>query len=393
MSIAPLKIAVVAGESSGDLLGADLIAALNEKRGGDVALVGVGGPALTAQGLTSRFDFSEIAIMGVVAVVKKLPRLLSLIRQTADAIIAAKPDVLIIIDSPDFTHRVAKRVRQALPDLPVVNYVCPSVWAWKEYRAPAMCAYVDHVLAVLPFEPEAMARLGGPPTSYIGHRLRHLPQLLDARSALQERWRNGAPERRNVLLLPGSRNHEVRRLLPIFGETAKLLASRGGSHRFLLATVPHQEKSVRDLTRDWPQPPEIFVGEAEKWQAFGQADIALAASGTVLLELALTGIPSISTYKTDVMIRFVLNRIKVWSAALPNLIADYPVMPEYFDEFIRPAMLARWLERLGGDTPDRTAMLAGFQSVFDRMETEEPSGALGASIVLNLIGNKKPGHS
>jgi lipid-A-disaccharide synthase len=393
MNDAALKIAVVAGESSGDLLGADLVAALRLAGGGrPLSLVGVGGPALAQQGLVSLFDFTEINIMGFVAVVQKLPRLLSLIRRTAEAIIAARPDVLVIIDSPDFTHRVAKRVRKALPDLPVINYVCPSVWAWKEYRAPAMRAYVDHVLAVLPFEPEAMARLGGPPTTYIGHRLRTLPQLLAARENLAMRRKAPDDGPRNILLLPGSRNHEVRRLLPQFGETAEILQARGNAFRLLLATVPHQEGNVRGIVADWPVKPEIFVGEAAKWQAFSQADAALAASGTVLLETALTGIPTVSTYKTDVLIRMVLSRIKVWSGALPNLIADYPVVPEYFDEFVRPTALARWMERLSADTPDRSAMLAGFDEIFARMTTPVPAGEQGAAIVLDLIGMKKPGH-
>lgn len=181
MSSAPLKLAVVAGEVSGDLLGGDLVAALKRRYGGPVELIGVGGEALEAQGLRSLFDYSELSIMGFIQVIKRLPKLLARIRQTAEAIIAAKPDVLLIIDSPDFTHRVARRVRKALPGLPVVNYVCPSVWAWKEYRAREMLAYVDHVLAVLPFEPEAMQRLGGPATTYVGHRLTVDVDLLKTR--------------------------------------------------------------------------------------------------------------------------------------------------------------------------------------------------------------------
>jgi lipid-A-disaccharide synthase len=389
MTVPALKVAVVAGESSGDLLGADLIAALSARTGQDVSLVGVGGPALAEQGLVSLFDFAEINIMGFVAVVGNLPRLLSLIRRTADAIVAARPDVLLIIDSPDFTHRVAKKVREKLPGLPVVDYVCPSVWAWKEYRAPRMRAYVDHVLAVLPFEPEAMARLGGPPTTYIGHRLRALPSLLSARATLITR-RKVAPAEKTILLLPGSRNHEVKRLLPLFGETVRIMRQRGNRLRPLLATVPHQERNVREITADWPDKPEIFVGEAAKWRAFEQADAALAASGTVLLELALTGIPTISTYKTDVLIRMVLSRIKAWSGALPNLIADYPVVPEYFDEFIRPTALARWMERLSTDTPERSAMLSGFDTIFERMSTTEPPGMHGAGIVLDLVAGGKP---
>ncbi|MBU4087327.1 MAG: lipid-A-disaccharide synthase, partial [Alphaproteobacteria bacterium] len=162
MSTRPLKIAVIAGEVSGDLLGADLIAALKDRHGGPIELIGVGGDALERQGLQPLFDFSELSVMGLTQVLARLPRFIRLIGLTAKAIIAARPDLLLIVDSPDFTHRVAKKVRQALPDLPVVDYVCPSVWAWKEYRAKAMLAYVDEVLAVLPFEPQVMRDLGGP---------------------------------------------------------------------------------------------------------------------------------------------------------------------------------------------------------------------------------------
>jgi len=392
MNKRPLKIAVIAGESSGDLLGADLITAIRAKTARHVELFGVGGPALTAVGLTSLFDFSELSIMGVTAVLKKLPRLVALISRTAAAVIAAEPDVLVIIDNPDFTHRVAKKVRKARPDLPIVDYICPSVWAWKEYRARDMLGYVDHVLAVLPFEPEVMQRLGGPETTYVGHRLRTLPTLLDARMSIESRRQHPGDMPRSLLLLPGSRGVEIRRLLPLFGDTVQHLAARGNAFRLLLPTVPHQEALVRGIVRDWPCQPEIFVGEAEKWRAFAQADVALAASGTVLLELALAGIPSVSTYKTDFWIRLALSRIKTWSGALPNLIADYPVVPEFFDEFIRPAMLARLIERLAADTPERIAMLAGFRAVFDLMTTEHPAGEHGAGIILNLIDNKKTGH-
>ncbi len=198
-----LKIGIVAGEVSGDLLGGDLIAALRKAHAGQIELIGVGGEALERQGLTSLFDFSELSIMGISQVLKRLPSLLRRIRQTAEAIVAARPDLLIIIDSPDFTHRVARRVRKALPDLPVVNYVCPSVWAWKEERAPRMRAYVDHVLALLPFEPAVMARLGGPATTYVGHRLIGDPDIQRVRAARLARPEQSEPV---CLLLPGSRS-------------------------------------------------------------------------------------------------------------------------------------------------------------------------------------------
>lgn len=383
-----LKIAVIAGESSGDLLGAGMVTEIKRLTGGDVEFMGVGGPALAAEGLVSFFDFSDTAIMGISAVLTRLPTLIQRINQTVSAVVAARPDALVIIDSPGFTHRVAKKVRRELPGVPVIQYVCPTVWAWKPYRAKRMVAYVDHVLAILPFEPEAMQRLGGPPTTYVGHRLRTLPDVLDARAHNAPRVLSTGSAR-TILLLPGSRVTEISRLLPIFKETAEFLSSRG-AYRFIMPAVPHQETRVRAMTADWPVRPEIVVGETGKWEAFRQADAALAAAGTVLFELALTGIPTVATYRTDIFIRMIMSRIKTWSGALPNLIADYPVFPEFYDEFLRPQMLGRWLERLSTDTPQRTSVLAGCQTVFEKLTTEKPASEYAAEIVLELAQRKSP---
>lgn len=393
MSTAGLKLAVIAGEVSGDLLGADLIKALRPLVGGDLSVIGVGGEGLEAEGLTSLFDYSELSIMGISQVLAKLPKLILRIRQTARAIIAARPDILVIIDSPDFTHRVAQIVRKSLPDLPIVNYVCPSVWAWKPERAVKMRPYVDHVLAVLPFEPEVMRRLGGPPTTYVGHRLAGDANVLSVRARQVEKHQgNGEIAAATCLLLPGSRASEINRLLSDFGETAAELRSRHPHMRFLLPTVPRQEALVRQITASWTIKPEISVGPAAKWQAFAAADAAIAASGTVILELALAGIPVISAYKADWIIRLMHKRIKIWTAAIPNLVADYPVVPEYLNEAIRPGALARWMERLTTSTPEREAMMAGFQTVWQRMATEKPPGESAARIVLDLLNEKKPGH-
>ncbi len=393
MSTGGLKLAVIAGEVSGDLLAADLVKALRPLVGGDLSVIGVGGEGLEAEGLKSLFDYSELSIMGISQVLARLPKLILRIRQTAQAIITAKPDILVIVDSPDFTHRVAKIVRKSLPDLPVVNYVCPSVWAWKPERAVKMRPYVDHVLAVLPFEPEVMERLGGPPTSYVGHRLEGDANVLAVRERQTEKRSAGtdtAPA--TCLLLPGSRASEITRLLPDFGETAKELRSRHPHMRFLLPTVPKQEGLVRQITASWAIKPEITVGPAAKWQAFAEADAAIAASGTVILELALAGIPVISAYKADWIIRLMHKRIKIWTAAIPNLVADYPVVPEYLNEAVRPGALARWMERLITATPEREAMLAGFRTVWQGMATERPPGEAAARIVLDVLNEKKPGH-
>lgn len=386
-----LKVAVVAGEVSGDLLGGDLLAALKAAHGGPVELVGVGGDAMQAEGLRSLFDFSELSIMGLTQVLQRLPQLMRRIRQTADAIIAARPDVLVIIDSPDFTHRVAKRVRAALPDLPIVDYVCPSVWAWKEYRAKAMLPYVDHVLAVLPFEPAAMERLGGPPTTFVGHRLTSDPKIARVRAARSERPLKQAGDPKTIMLLPGSRSAEIRELLPIFGAAAAAFVTRNGPTRFLLPTVPRQEALVRDIAASLPVFPEISVADEGKWAAFSEADAAIAASGTVILELALAGVPVVSAYRADWLITMMSKRIKIWSAALPNLISDYPLIPEYINEMVRPGSLCRWAERLSSDTPQRHAMIDGFDLTWQRLQTVVPPGEAAAGIVLQMVDKKRPG--
>ena len=387
-----MKVAVIAGEVSGDLLGADLVSALKARTDRPVQLIGVGGEALQAQGLASIFDFSELSIMGFTQVILRLPKLLYRIRQAARAIIAARPDVLVIIDSPDFTHRVAKRVRAALPELPIVDYVCPSVWAWKEYRAQQMLAYVDHVLAILPFEPAVMERLGGPPTTYVGHRLASDAHLLAARRTRAEHRHDEGQGPRTILLLPGSRSAEIARQLPVYELTVEEFSRRNGEARFLMPTVPHREDMVRELTRGWRVRPEIVIGQEGKWQAFAEADAAIAASGTVLLELALAGVPVVSTYGTDWIVKLLHKRIKTWTAALPNLIADYVVVSEQINETMRPGILVRHLERLAGDTPQRKAMAEGFDLVWQRMQTPVPPGERAAAVLLGLLETKKPGH-
>lgn len=387
-----LKVGVIAGEVSGDLLGGDLIAALKAAHDGPVELVGVGGEALEAQGLNSLFDFSELSIMGLTQVIARLPNLIKRINQTVTAIVAAKPDVLIIIDSPDFTHRVARKVRAALPDLPIVDYVCPSVWAWKEYRAKAMLGYVDHVLAVLPFEPDAMKRLGGPETTFVGHRLTADPSLLKVRGIRAGRPVKEPGEEKTIMLLPGSRSAEIKALLPIFGEAAREFVARNGPTRFVLPTVPRQEKLVREIAAGFEVKLEITADADGKWAAFAEADASLAASGTVILELGLAGIPVVSAYKADWLITMLAKRIKTWSGALPNLIADYVIVPEYINEMVRPASLCRWAERLSSDTMQRRAMIEGFDLTWERLQVPVPPGEAAAGIVLQVLDTKKPGR-
>lgn len=382
----PLRLAVVAGEESGDLLGANLVAALRSRLDGRaVELTGVGGAHLQQAGLTSLFDAVDIAIMGVTAVIKDLPRLLRRIRQTARAIVEAKPDCLVTIDSPEFSLRVAQKVRAADPSIPIVHYVCPSVWAWRPERAAKMKPHVDHVLCLLPFEPGELARLGGPPGTFVGHRLSRDPDVLAAASRQLTRGAPQAGGRHTLLLLPGSRRGEVQSLAGVFGETVGILKKRGHDFDVVVPTVPRLAPMIEAEAANWAVRPEITAEPGGKWRAFAEAHAALACSGTVTLELALVRVPFVLCYKTDVFGRLITRLIITWSAALPNLVAGWPVVPEIYNEFIRPEQLARHVEQLWADTPTRAAQRQGFARVAEALHTAKPSGEIAADIVLRHL--------
>lgn len=385
MSLPPLKIAIVAGEESGDLLGADLVQALQRLSGREVKLVGTGGRHLQELGLSPLFDAGETALMGLTAVIRDLPRLIRRIGETARFVAKEKPDCLITIDSPDFSLRVAKKVRALDPKIPIVHYICPSVWAWRPGRAKAMKPHVDEILCILPFEPDELARLGGPHGTFVGHRLATDPGIAIA-AAMQEGKVSLAPDReKTLLLLPGSRRGEVRSLLGPFGETVSILRARGHQMRLLLPTVPHVAGLVEEAVSGWQQKPEIILDPQHKWQAFGEADAALIASGTVSLELALAGVPMLSSYKLDPFMRMVQGLITVWSAALPNLIADRPVIQENYNQYVRPKWMARYVEGLFDDSGLRRWQKEGFAEIARRLTTERPSGEIAAEAVLKHI--------
>lgn len=350
----PLRVFVVAGEHSGDHLGAGLIRALRS-RVPALDVSGVGGDEMAAEGLKSLFPLSDIAVMGIVPVLVRLPHLLRRIRDTAEAAVAARPDALVIIDSPDFTHRVARRVRAVAPGIPIVDYVSPTVWAWRAGRAAAMRAYVDHLLALLPFEPEAHRRLGGPPCTYVGH---PLIERLDAlRPAPHER---AARERPTLLVLPGSRRSEIRRLTAIFGEAVGRVARQVDGLDVVLPAVADLADEIRARVAHWPVVPRVVTGEPAKLTAFRAARAALAASGTVTLELALAGVPMAVAYRVspfETWLRFV---VKVPSIVLPNLILGENAVPEFLQGACTAEALALAIVPLLRDTPARAAQCAAF---------------------------------
>jgi lipid-A-disaccharide synthase len=385
-----LAIGLVAGEESGDRLGAALMRALKHRTGGAVQFEGVGGREMAQEGLHSAFAIDELAIIGFSAIPRRLPAILRHIRDTAQLIVAMRPDVLVIIDSPDFTHRVARRVRAAAPSIPIVDYVSPSVWAWRPGRARAMRSYVDHVLALLPFEPAAHRRLQGPPCTYVGHPL--LEQLAQLRPNAEEARRRLA-EPPIVLVLPGSRGGEIRRLLASFGRAIALLAAGREPPEVVLPTVPHLLERIKAATASWPVRPRIVVEPEDKLKAFRSARAALAKSGTVTLELALAGVPTVAAYKLSFIEAIVYwAAVRLPSIILPNLILGKNAIPECLQWDCTPQNLANALRPLLADSPERQAQLKAFA----QLDAVMMDGAAGtpsqraADIVLGLAQHARP---
>jgi lipid-A-disaccharide synthase len=382
----PLSLFIVAAEESGDALGAALVRALKARHCEGLTLHGVGGRAMAAEGIASPFAIEELSIIGLAAIPRRLPMIFRRIRETADAVVAARPDALVIIDSPEFTHRVARRVRRLVPKIPILDYVSPTIWAWRPGRARAMRTYVDQVLAILPFEPAVHVKLGGPPCLYVGHpMIEHIAALRPNAEEMQRRHANPPV----VLVLPGSRASEIRHLLGIFGAAIAQVAARSGPMELVLPTVPHLVAQVRAGVAGWAVAPRIVVEPADKWAAFRRARAALAASGTVTLELALAGIPTVAAYRLSIVewniARLLRMRSTLPSVILANLVIGENVIPEFLQSAATPESLAEALLPLLSDTPQRRRQIAAFGRLDAIMAigSEAPSDK-AAAIVLDV---------
>jgi lipid-A-disaccharide synthase len=360
-----LRMFLIAGEPSGDALGGGLMRALT-RRARRARFAGVGGPAMEAQGLTSLLPLSDISVMGILPVLKRLPQLIALIGKIVDAVIAAEPDVLVIIDSPDFTHRVARRVRRARPNLPIVNYVSPSVWAWRPWRARRMCGYIDHVLALLPFEPTEYKRLDGPDCTYVGHPLIEKMALLRPR-ANEMQSREMFPS--TLLVMPGSRESEIRRLMPVFGSA---LARLSEAHRLIvLPTLPHLEHLVRAEAQKWTVTPRIITTARDKYATMRRARAALVASGSATLELALAGVPMVVAYRVSLIEELLARQmLRIDKIALPNLILGRHAMPECVQAACSAKALAEALAPLLAGGAEREAQLTAFERLASVMNVD-----------------------
>ncbi|MFT3972026.1 MAG: lipid-A-disaccharide synthase [Amaricoccus sp.] len=389
------RLFLIAGEASGDVLGGALLAGLRTLEPG-LEVEGVGGAAMAAEGLTSRFPMDELSVMGIAEVLPRLPNLLRRISETADAVVAARPDALVTIDSPDFTLRVARKARKRLPGLRVIHYVAPSVWAWRPGRAAKMAEVVDHVLALLPFEPPYMTA-AGMTCDFVGHPAATLPQAgADEVAALREELAI-APGQPVLALLPGSRRGEVSRLAPVFTEVARRLRA---AEPTLAVIVPAGRGVVRLLGEairpdesGWPHVMDPTGFDSATWEAckraaFAAADVALAASGTVSLELAAAGTPMVIGYDANRLTVWIARRlVKIDTVTLVNLVTGTRAVPEFLVEDCTPERILPAVERLlldPGAAAEQRA--AGAETMRLLGRGGEPPGLRAARSVLAHLG-------
>ncbi len=383
----PLRLFIIAGEASGDALGAPLMEALREATGGDIAFDGVGGPLMAEQGLDSLFPMSDLSVMGIAEIVPRLPLLLRRLRQTARAVRAARPDAIVTIDAPEFCFGVLRRIgdRRAAR----IHYVAPTVWAWRPWRARKLARALDHLMTLLPFEPKFF-EAAGLAASFVGH------PVVDGGAARADgaAFRTGAgiaPDARLICVLPGSRAGEIARLLPPFGETIAALARRFPDLRVVLPTLPHIAGRVRRAVAGWPVPVTVTEDAAGRFDAMAAADAALAASGTVALELARCGTPAVIAYRVHPLTAAIVRRlVRVKYANLVNLLLDRPAVPELLQDQCRADQLAPALETLLTDEAARNAQRAACNEAIGLLSPVGTTpAAMAADTVLRVIRERR----
>jgi lipid-A-disaccharide synthase len=335
----------------------------------------------------------DVAVMGPMSILPKLPRIVSRVYQAVDAALAFAPDVVVIIDSPEFTHPIAKRIRKRAPHTPIVDYVSPTVWAWRPGRAKKMRPYVDHVLALLPFEPEAHARLGGPACTYVGHPLIEKLGQIENADAASLASRLGLDSSRPVLLvLPGSRRSEIELMIDVYGEAAARISSLIGPIEIVIPAVRHVRDRIAEKTASWALRPHIIDSD-DKYAAMRLARAALATSGTVTLELALAQTPAVVAYKADKLIATLRFLVKVPSVVLANLVVGRNIYPEYLQEECTAENLARALEPLFGETPARATQLEGLALAPRKLQLAASSPSEAAADGVLSVANQAAGKS
>ncbi|MEQ8664491.1 MAG: lipid-A-disaccharide synthase [Rhodospirillales bacterium] len=379
----PNTVFLIAGEPSGDALGGPLIGRLREIDP-SLKFAGVGGPNMAAHGLETLFPMEELSVMGLAEVLPRLPNLVRRIAETARAIEASRPAVVVTIDSPDFTLRVAKRVRH--PGIPIVHYVAPSVWAWRPGRARKLSRLVDHVMTLLPFEPPYFEAVGLPAT-FVGHPVAEQRPAMDGAAF---RRTLGIAENDTVLaVLPGSRGGEVDRLLPVFGRSVERLTAGlpDRTLRIVVPTLPHLAERVRAATAGWHGTVDIVADRERFFDALAASDAALCASGTVVLELARAGVPGVVAYRVNPITAWLARHlIKLKYVSLINIVAGRGIMPEHLQQDCEPERLARDLARLLSEPGAGDDQRAAFADVLRQLgEGGTPPSRRAADVVISMM--------
>ena len=370
---------VIAGEASGDNLAAKLMAALRRKTSDNIRFAGVGGDAMAAQGLISLFPMQDLSLMGMAEILPHLPRLIRHLRSTTAAIKNLAPSVVVTVDSPGFSFRVAKRIRQL--DIPLVHYVAPQLWAWRPERGHELAGMIDHLLALLPFEPEFFKTYGVPCT-FVGHPAVEAG-LADGDGAKFRAQLGIADAAPIIAVLPGSRRTEVRRLLPVFGRALDILAVQNPRIHAVIPTVNAVADSVRQAVAQWTIPASVVTDRAEKIDAFAASIAAITKSGTVTLELALAGVPMVVSYKVSPLTALLVRRLlRVDHVALVNLLAGERLVPEFLQDCCTPEALATAVSELLSQPEKRQKQKAGLAAAVEALGHGSPGPSERAADVV-----------
>ena len=384
-----LTFMLVCGEPSGDQLGAQLMAALKSLAGDSVTITGVGGPAMMAQGLQSLFPLNDTAVMGLREVVPKIPKILMRVRDASDFALATHPDAVVLIDSPDFTHRIGKRLKLSDPSIGVVNYVAPQVWASRQYRVRKMARYIDLVLALLPFEVLFFEK-HGVHAKFVGHPVIERKAKMVGGDALRARL-GIAPDAPLLAVLPGSRTSEIRFILPQFREAVHLIAAHVPGLQTIIPVVPHVAARVHEAVVNWPAPLHLVESEDDKFAAFDAADAALAASGTVTTELALARTPMVVGYRVGwITYTLAVPFFSIKYFTLVNLLLDRLAVPEFLQSVCNPQNLADAVMPLLTDTAKAAAQVRDLDEAAKLLgEGGEPPSLRAAQALLDFVNQRR----
>lgn len=375
---------LIAGEHSGDRLGGPLMAALKENSGTGIQFAGIGGPEMARQGLQSLFPMSDLSVMGIAEVLPRIPKLLARIRETVADIEQKRPAAVITIDAPDFSFRVAKRLMGK--GIPLIHYVAPSVWVWRPGRAAKIAVFLDHLLTLLPFEPDYF-RAEGLAATFIGHSVVE-SAAADGDGQKFRKIHNIPPDAPLIVVLPGSRRGEVSRLLPIFGDTVAGLQGKIENLHVVIPTVDSVAAAVRSGVRNWKLPINVVDGDEAKFDAFAAGNVGLAASGTVALELAMSGLPSVVAYRMNPLTALLSKRlIRAPYANLVNVILDREAVPECLLERCRPDILEAEVLNLLQDPAKQADQRQAYGDVMEKLGLGDdmPPSRRAARVVLDLI--------